>query len=81
MLQVRNTATIGGNIVNASPISDINAILMAAEARYEIVRAGGESVQLAPEDFIIGYRCSHRHTGPSQGLLVPTMSQYIQALL
>ncbi|KAG5679787.1 hypothetical protein PVAND_009325 [Polypedilum vanderplanki] len=34
--QVRNVASIGGNIVTSSPISDLNPILLAAGAKLEV---------------------------------------------
>ena len=56
LVQVRNTATIGGNIVNASPISDINAIMMASGAVYELASAEGGISRIRPEHFLTGYR-------------------------
>lgn len=38
--QIRNRATIGGNLVNASPIGDLTAILLALDA--QLVWVGGE---------------------------------------
>jgi len=36
--QIRNVASIGGNIIAASPVSDINPILIAAHAQVELHR-------------------------------------------
>ena len=55
-LQVRNTATLGGNIVTASPISDINAIMMAAGAVYELASSAGKTSNIEPQQFLTGYR-------------------------
>ena len=54
-MQVRNGASLGGNIVTASPISDINAILMAAGASYQAVKLGS-SRHIAPQDFVVDRR-------------------------
>ena len=54
-VQVRNGASLGGNIMTASPISDINAIMMAAGASYEAVKLGG-SRSIAPQDFVVDRR-------------------------
>ena len=40
--QIRAQATIGGNIVNASPAADVNPCLIAHEAVVEIVSASGK---------------------------------------
>lgn len=37
--QIRNRATIGGNIVNASPIGDLTIILLALQAEIELAEA------------------------------------------
>ena len=54
-VQVRNGASLGGNIVTASPIGDINAILMAAGATYTAVSQGGERA-IAPQNFVVDRR-------------------------
>ncbi len=51
--QVRNTGTIGGNIVNAVPSADLPPILIALGARVQLVGTGGERV-LPLEDFFTG---------------------------
>ncbi|WP_142847647.1 xanthine dehydrogenase small subunit [Telmatospirillum sp. J64-1] len=53
--QVRNMGSIGGNIVNASPIGDSMPALIALKAQVEL--AGPQGRRLLPaEDFITGYR-------------------------
>jgi len=54
-LQIRNSASIGGNIGSASPIGDTLPVLFAYKAKVKLVSLQGErTMQL--EDFIIGYR-------------------------
>jgi xanthine dehydrogenase small subunit len=53
--QIRNLATIGGNLATASPIGDIAPILTAYNAK--IVLVGQKKKRyVAVEDFITGYR-------------------------
>ncbi|MBN2585705.1 MAG: FAD binding domain-containing protein [Candidatus Fermentibacteraceae bacterium] len=54
--QVRNRATIGGNIVNASPIGDLAIILLALRAYIETGRGPGGSRRLALRDLYLGYK-------------------------
>ncbi|HYB43158.1 MAG TPA: xanthine dehydrogenase family protein subunit M [Candidatus Methylomirabilis sp.] len=42
--QIRNVATVGGNVVNASPAADVVAVLLALEATVVLLGAGGERV-------------------------------------
>eukprot|EP00455_Lapot_gusevi_P049471 TRINITY_DN701_c0_g2_i7.p1 TRINITY_DN701_c0_g2~~TRINITY_DN701_c0_g2_i7.p1 ORF type:complete len:1205 (-),score=381.89 TRINITY_DN701_c0_g2_i7:387-4001(-) len=53
--QVRNAAAIGGNIVTASPISDLNPALQAAEAVLTVASVEGERT-VAMRDWFLGYR-------------------------
>ena len=51
--QIRNVATVGGNIVNASPAADVVPVLLALDARVALRSAGGErAVDL--DDFLGG---------------------------
>ncbi len=53
--QVRNRATCGGNIVNASPIGDLSIIFLALAARVGL--RGGSSNRVLPlEDLFLGYK-------------------------
>ncbi|KAJ2784356.1 hypothetical protein H4R18_001160 [Coemansia javaensis] len=54
--QIRNVATMAGNIVTASPISDLNPALVAAGAVATLAGAGGARRQVALADFFVGYR-------------------------
>ena len=51
--QIRAQATIGGNIVNASPAADVNPCLIAHEALVELVSASGKRT-MPLHDFLLG---------------------------
>jgi len=53
--QIRNRATLGGNLVTASPIGDCAPVLLALDARVVIEAATGERV-LPLEEFFVSYR-------------------------
>jgi CO/xanthine dehydrogenase FAD-binding subunit len=53
-IQIRNTATIGGNICNASPSADMSGALVALQARCLIINADGEERQEPLVSFIRG---------------------------
>ncbi len=57
--QIQNRGTIGGNVVNASPAGDMLPILLATDARLELVSEGGERSVPATE-FWTGYRRTAR---------------------
>lgn len=53
--QIKNSGTLVGNLVNASPISDTIPFLMIADALIEVQKAGGK--RLIPiDDFFLGYK-------------------------
>jgi xanthine dehydrogenase molybdopterin binding subunit/xanthine dehydrogenase small subunit len=54
-LQIRNIATLGGNIGSASPIGDLIPLMIAMQARIIVQSASSERQSLV-EDFITGYR-------------------------
>ena len=65
--QVRNMATIGGNIVNASPIGDMSVILLALNAEVtlgkdaahpaeKIIAAEKQTGKLPLKEFFLGYK-------------------------
>ncbi len=53
--QIRNVATVGGNLCTASPIGDLIPLMFALKARFEIVSTANSRIVDA-EDFIVGYR-------------------------
>lgn len=60
-IQIRNLATIGGNIAHASPAADTVAGLLVADAQVDIASADGERTVSIDELF----------TGPGQTVLDP----------
>ncbi|KAJ1663896.1 hypothetical protein IW140_004251 [Coemansia sp. RSA 1813] len=54
--QIRNVATIAGNIATASPISDLNPVFMAAGASVTLVSQDGSKRVVPMCDFFLGYR-------------------------
>lgn len=54
--QIRNVATVGGNICTASPAGDIVCALVALEAECEILATDGSLRKVALVDFITGVR-------------------------
>ena len=60
--QVRNAATIGGNIANGSPIGDGPPALIALGARLHLNR-GGARREVALEDFFVAYGRQDRQEG------------------
>ncbi|NEY90797.1 xanthine dehydrogenase small subunit [Tabrizicola oligotrophica] len=61
-LQVRNAATIGGNIANGSPIGDAPPALIALGATLHL-RQGGTRRELPLEAFFLDYRKQDRRPG------------------
>ena len=53
--QIRNHATFGGNLANASPIADLPPVLIALNARMALQR-GNDLRELAVEDYFIDYK-------------------------
>lgn len=60
--QIREVATLGGNIGTASPIGDTIPLFMAYNARLNLMSKSGERI-ISIEDFIIGYRQTDLHKG------------------
>ncbi len=69
--QVREAATIGGNIANGSPIGDNPPPLIALGARI-VLRKGGKRREIALEDFYIDYGQQDRSPGEFvETILIP----------
>lgn len=56
-VQIQNVATIGGNLVNASPAADGIPPLLALDALVELTSVRGSRV-LPIEEFLVGYRAT-----------------------
>ncbi len=53
--QIKNSATVGGNLCNASPIGDLAPVLLALDASVVVRGQGGERT-LPIDEFFLGYR-------------------------
>jgi len=54
--QIRNVSSLGGNIVTASPISDLNPLWIATRAVFTVVGHAGALRKVEAKDFFVGYR-------------------------
>ncbi|KAJ0029771.1 hypothetical protein NQD34_004768, partial [Periophthalmus magnuspinnatus] len=59
--QIRNVASLGGNIMTASPISDLNPALMSTAAKLTLRDKEGVRVLQMDQDFFTGYRQTTVH--------------------
>ena len=57
--QIRNSATVGGNIANGSPIGDLAPCLIALGATL-VLRRGDETRRMPLEDFFVAFRKQDR---------------------
>jgi xanthine dehydrogenase small subunit len=74
-LQIRNVATIGGNLCTASPIGDLIPLMFALKAKFEIASADGNRWVNA-EEFITGYRKNCLKTNELlKGILIPRIEE------
>jgi xanthine dehydrogenase small subunit len=70
-LPIRNRATLAGNIVNASPIADMTAILLALDASVRVRSASGERI-VPLSAFFLGYKKTALEQGEFiEALLIP----------
>ncbi|NDY70964.1 hypothetical protein DO021_05270 [Desulfobacter hydrogenophilus] len=53
---LRNRATLGGNLVNASPIADGAVLLLALDAQIQLVSSQGFRRRLSLRAFFLGYK-------------------------
>ncbi len=60
--QIRNVATVGGNIVNASPAADVVPVLLALDATVTCMAPEGERT-LPLDDFLVGPGQTARRPG------------------
>ena len=72
--QIRNLATIGGNIATASPISDTLPLLFALDAKLKLTSGAG-SREVVIQDFITGYRKTVLQKGEIiEAVIIPKQS-------
>lgn len=58
-VQIRNRATVGGNLGTASPAADLNPVLFALGARVRLASLRSRR-EIAVERFVTGYRTTER---------------------
>jgi CO/xanthine dehydrogenase FAD-binding subunit len=72
--QIKNRATLGGNLGTASPASDLGPVLFALDARVRLVSSRGAR-ELSIDEFWTGYRKTARATDELiESLLIPARS-------
>jgi xanthine dehydrogenase small subunit len=55
-LPIRNRATLGGNIVNASPIADMTSFFLALNSKLHLIGLNNVSREVQLRDFYLGYK-------------------------
>lgn len=55
-LPIRNRATLGGNIVNASPIADMTNFFLALNSRLHLIDGNNVPREVLLKDFYLGYK-------------------------
>jgi len=74
-LQIRNMATLGGNVASASPIGDTLPVLVACRASVCLSSLSGNR-EVKIENFIKGYRTTDiRQDEILTGVIIPRLSQ------
>lgn len=77
--QIKNRATIAGNLCNASPIGDLAPVLLSLGARVELRCAAGVR-EVALEDFFLDYRKTDLRPGEIlAAVLIPTLPAHARA--
>jgi xanthine dehydrogenase small subunit len=61
-LPIRNSATLGGNIANGSPVGDTMPVLLALGASL-VLRRGDVRREMPLDDFYLGYQATARQPG------------------
>ncbi len=71
--QIRNMATIGGNIGNASPVADTPPVLMVLESELELTSAAGVRI-VKMSDYYLDYKKTVLKTGEFiSGMFIPLL--------
>ncbi len=55
-IQIRNRATVGGNLVNASPIGDVTILLLALDTTLTLESRSEDPRRVGLRDFYLGYK-------------------------
>jgi xanthine dehydrogenase small subunit len=58
--QIRNMGTVGGNLVNASPIADLTIIFLVFDTALQMCDHTGEERAIPLKDFYLGYKILDR---------------------
>ncbi|ORY03263.1 xanthine dehydrogenase [Basidiobolus meristosporus CBS 931.73] len=75
--QIRNVGTIAGNIVTASPISDLNPVFVASRAVMVVASKDGGLRSIKMTEFFLGYRKTALRPGEVVvSLSIPFTSEY-----
>jgi len=61
--QIRNMASLGGNLVNASPIGDMTIFFLALNSTITIINSDGNERQILLKDFYKGYKTFDLNNG------------------
>src|SRR3981081_622718 len=76
--QIRNRATLGGNLVTASPIGDSAPVLLALEAKVVLASAAGERV-MPLDEFFVAYRKTALQPGEVlKSIIIPRLASGAQ---
>ena len=77
-VQIRNAATLGGNIANASPIGDSPPAMLALGARLKL-RKGSGTRTIPIENFFIGFKRQDRSPGEFiEKILIPVQEDRLK---
>ncbi|MFN2476656.1 MAG: xanthine dehydrogenase molybdopterin binding subunit [Chthoniobacterales bacterium] len=77
--QIRNRATLGGNLVTASPIGDSAPVLLARDARVVLASGSGERT-LPLDEFFVSYRKTALQSGEIlKTVLVPRLGPGVKS--
>lgn len=68
--QIRNLATLGGNIANASPAADLTTVLLVLNATLILGSKQGKR-EIALEDLFCGYKCTKLDHEMILGITIP----------
>lgn len=68
--QIRNLATLGGNIANASPAADLTAVLLVLDAKLTLGSKQGRR-EIALNELFCGYKCTKLDHEMILGITIP----------